>query len=60
MMFKNTHEAVVAFVDEPLVLKVLEVVLRHCVNVVEPEELVVAPSRTKARSCRTMVIILMG
>ena len=53
----KTHEAVVAFVDEPLVLEVLEVVLRHCVNVVEPEELVVAPSRTMARM---MVIILMG
>ena len=45
------------FVDELLVPVVLEVVLRHCVNVVEPEELVVAPSRTMAR---VMVIILMG
>ena len=47
------------FIDEPLVLEVLEVVLRHCVNVVEPEELVVAPSRTMAMA-RIMVIILMG
>ena len=46
-----------AFVDEPLVLEVLEVILSHCVKVVEPEELVVAPSRTMARM---IVIILMG
>ena len=45
------------FVDEPLVLEVLDVVLRHCVNIVEPEELVLAPSKTMARM---MVIILMG
>ena len=44
-----------AFVDEPLVLEVLEVVLRHCVNVVEPEELVMAPGMA-----RMMVIILIG
>ena len=43
--------------DELLVLGVLEVVLRHCVHVVEPEELALASSRTMARM---IVIILTG
>ena len=51
------HEADVVFIDELLVLGVLEGVLRHCVHVVEPEELVLASSRTMARM---IVIILTG
>ena len=41
------------FIDELLVLGVLEVVLRHCVHVVEPEQ-------DHGEEARMMVIILTG